>query len=228
MQMPFIDLTINTVPNSSGLMLKDLLPFVTTLLGVSVGAWLSRKKDKMDSVNKKYSALLATQYVLSNQMTTVEDLNKNLLQPLRDNTNRHFLLRYYFRASGDLRIPLDQLTFILETKAPDLLQEIHIAEKYFVRCIELLDKMNECRTKIQEKYMPLKFDPTTGNAEVIITPHEAYNLRDFTDKLYDHVDKAGAQLEQVGDLLSKFAKENFKKRRFFGWTLISSGQTKQK
>jgi hypothetical protein len=233
--MPFINVTINSVSNintvsNTALTLKDLLPFVTTLLGVSTGAWLayiaSSIKDKKDTANKQYSALLATQYVLIAQMTTVEDLNKNLLQPERDNPKRHFILPYYFRSSGDLRIPLDQLTFILETEDRDLLQEIHIAEKHYLRCLELLEKLNALKTKIQDRE-PLKFDPTTGKGDVTISSHEAYNLKDFTDKLYDHVDKARGQLTQVGVLLSKFAKENFKKRKFFGWTLISPNETKK-
>src|ERR1017187_5579866 len=160
--------------------LKDYLPFATTLFGAFFGAlgvyWVGRSKEKRDGINRRHTALLATQYALFSQWNIVEDLRKNFLEPFRkDVEHRHEKQLNYMRVVGELKVPFDELTFIIASKTPNLLQEIHIAEKRFTASIRLLDALNQKRLEIQDKYPPKSFDMKTGRGtEMIVPAYEVY------------------------------------------------------
>ena len=198
--------------------LKDFLPFATSLFGAffgALGAYLvGRFKDKRDEDNRRHTALLATQYALFSQWNVIEDMRKNLLEPSRKDPERHFKMLQYFRVVGELNVPFEELTFIIDSKDPNLLQEIHIAEKRFKSSTDLLNKLNEKRLEIQDKYPPKNFDMKTGRgSEMIVPAYEIYRLKVLTDLLYDEVDKALPDLTKTNDRLSRFIKTNLKGKK---------------
>lgn len=197
--------------------LKDFLPFATSLFGAFFGAlgayFVGRFKEKRDEDKRRHTALLAAQYALYSQWNVIEDIRKNFLEPFRKDPQRHFKQLQYFRVVGELNVPFDELTFIIDTKEPNLLQEIHIAEKRFTSSTDLLDKLNQKRLEIQNKYPPKHFDMTTGRGEIDVPLYEIYRLKTLTDLLYDDVDKALPDLWNTNNLVFDFIKANFKGRK---------------
>jgi hypothetical protein len=202
------------MPNN--LELKDFLPFATSLFGAFFGAlgayFVGRSKEKRDENNRRHTALLATQYALFSQWNIVEDIRKNFLEPFRKDPQKYFKQLEYFRVVGELKVPFEELTFIINSKEPNLLQEIHIAEKRFTSSIELLKKLNQKRIEIQDKYPPKNFDMTIGKGEIDVPRYEIYRLKALTDLLYDEVDKALPDLLNTDQSVFNFIKSNFKAR----------------
>jgi hypothetical protein len=203
--------------------LKDFLPFATSLFGAFFGAlgayFVGRFKEKRDENNRRHTALLATQYALFSQWNVIEDIRRNLLDPSRKDPERHFKMLQYFRVVGELNVPFEELTFIINSNEPNLLQEIHIAEKRFSSATDLLIKLNQKRLEIQDKYPPKNFDMKIGKgSEMIVPAYEVYRLKVLTDLLYDEVDKALPDLTKTNDQLLRFIKTNLKGRKpaYFG------------
>ena len=190
---------------------------IPSLFGAFFGAlgayFVGRFKEKRDANNRRHTALHATQYALYSQWSVVEDMRKNFLDPFRKDTERHFKQLQYFRVVGELNVPFEELTFIIDSKTPNLLQEIHIAEKRFTSSIDLLNKLNQKRIEIQDKYPPKNFDMTTGRGEIDVPRYEIYRLKALTDLLYDEVDKALPDLWNTNGLVFDFIKANFKGRK---------------
>jgi len=197
--------------------LKDFLPFASSLFGAffgALGAYLvGRFKEKRDEDKRRHTALLATQYALFSQWNVVEDMRKNFLEPFRKDPQRHLKQLQYLRVVGELSVPFEELTFIIDSKEPNLLQEIHIAEKRFTSSTDLLNKLNQKRLEIQDKYPAKNFDMTTGRGEIDVPRYEIYRLKALTDLLYDEVDKALPDLFNTNRLVFDFVKTNLKGRK---------------
>lgn len=111
-------------------------------------------------------------------------------------------------------MPFEDLTFIINSNESNLLQEIHIAEKRFSSSTDLLNKLNQKKLEIQDKYPPKNFDMKTGRgSEMIVPAYEIYRLKVLTDLLYDEVDKALPDLTKTNDQLLRFIKTNLKGRK---------------
>jgi hypothetical protein len=198
--------------------LKEALPFATSLFGAFFGAFgaylVGRFKEQRDEIKRRHTALLTTQYALFSQWNIIEDIRINLLEPFRKDPERYFKMLQYFRVVGELSVPFEELTFIIESKEPNLLQEIHIAEKRFTASTEMLNKLNQKRLEIQDKYPPKNFDMKIGRgSEMIVPAWEVYRLKGLTDLLYDEVDKALPDLTKTNDKLFRFIKTNLKGKK---------------
>ena len=170
-------------------------------------------RQKKDKTRRDYEAAISAQYALTTQWTVIEDMHRNLLEPRRNLQDRQFKLPNYLPVGGVIPLPMDSLTFILATDNPDFLQEIHIAEKHYLRCAELLEELNKFRLDMQDKYQPKTFNPDTGIGFLEVPLHRQYILKDLTNRLYVSVDKARVELNRVIDKMNDFIKSNFKGRR---------------
>lgn len=194
---------------------KDCLPFATSLCGAFFGAlgayWVGRFKEDRDEDKRRHTALLATQYALFSQWNVVEDVRKNFLEPVRNDPQRHEKQKHYIRTLGHFSVPFDDLAFIIDSEEPNLLQEIHIAEKRFLSSTTLLERVNKLRLELQNKYPPQDFDMETGRGRVVVPVHEIYTLKELTNLLYNEVDKALPCLSNTNKLVFDFIKKYFKK-----------------
>jgi hypothetical protein len=208
------DLVINLWSWIAAMNWHSVIPPLFGAFFGALGAYLiGRFKEKRDEDNRRHTALLATQYALFSQWNVIEDIRKNLLEPSRKDPERYFKMLQYFRVVGELNVPFEELTFI-DSKDPNLLQEIHIAEKRFTSSTDLLNKLNEKRLEIQDKYHPKNFDMKTGRrSEMIVPAFEVFRLKVLTDLLYDEVDKTLPDLTKTNERLFSFIKTNLKGRK---------------
>jgi hypothetical protein len=196
---------------------RDYLPFATSLCGAFFGAlgayWVGRFKEKRDEKKRRHTALLATQYALFSQWNVIEDVRRSFLESVRKDPQRHLKQKYFMRTLGHLAVPFDDLAFIIDSKEPNLLQDIHIAEKRFLSSVELLEKVNKLRLELQNKYPPLDFDPASGKGHSVLPAHELFALKELTDSLYNAVDKALPDLWNTNQMVFDFVKKHLKGRK---------------
>src|SRR6266566_1404717 len=196
---------------------KDYLPFATSLFGAFFGAlgayWVGRFKEKRDDDKRRHTALLNTQYALFSQWSTLENIRKTFLEPFRNDPQRLQKQKHFLRMMGELKVPFDELTFVIDSEEPNLLQEVHLAEKAFLGSIDLLERVNRLRVELQSKYQPHQFDITSGAGRITVPAHELYALKELTDLLYNGVDRALPDLLKTNRLVFDFVKKHFKGKR---------------
>ena len=211
--------------------MKDYLPFATSLFGAffgALGAYLvGRFKEKRDENKRRHTALLAAQYALYSQWSVLEDLRRKFLDPVRDDPQRHMKQLQYFRVVGELSVPFDELTFIVDSKDPNLLQEIHIAEKWFSSSVDLLQQLNAKRVEIQDKYPPKRFDMTTGKGDLELPAFELFRLKSLTDLLFHNVDNSLPELWNTNKKLLKFIKSNLKGKNALDFVDVNASDAKK-
>ena len=199
------------------LALMDYTPFATSLFGAFFGALgaygVGRFKEGRDEEKRRHTALLATQYALYSQWSIVEDIRKNFLESVRNDPFRFQKQKHFIRMVGHLSVPFKNLTFIIDSKDPNLLQEIHIAEKRYLSSVDLLNRVNQIRLELQTKYPPKGFDMATGIGQITVPAHEIYTLKEMTDLLYNEVDKALPALSKTNEMVFDFVKKNFRGKK---------------
>lgn len=201
----------------SPIALRDALPFVTTLFGAFLGALgaflVGWWKEKRDETKRRHTALLAAQYALYSQWSILEDIRRSFLESVRKDPNRCQKQKYFIRTFGELTVPFDELTFVIDSKDPNLLQEIHVAEKWFLSSVSLLERLNNARLEIHKKYPPLTFDVESGVGPANVPVHEVFELIQLTDLLYKNVDQALPDSVRTNERIAEFIKRNFKNRK---------------
>src|SRR5206468_6075743 len=128
-----------------------LLPHVSAIFAAAFGAffgslsafYLGRIKQRSDRREKRHAALIATQYALISQWNIIEAIRAQHLEDLRDDPIRFTKLRLYWFPMAPFFVPFAELTFVLETKEPNLLHEIHLAEQNYRACAQALQIRNQ-------------------------------------------------------------------------------------
>lgn len=208
--------------------IKDFLPFASSLFGAFCGAmgayWVGRFKEDRDESKQWLSALLASQYALHSQWSVLEDLRKTHLEPFRKDDNRHGKFKNYIRTTGELSVPFDELSFVLDSGEPNTLQVIHVAEKNFQIAIDLLDKLNNQKTELQKKYTPANFDNASGKGQLTVKAHEVFEIKELTDLLYHAVDRALPNLKKTNEMLYDFVKKHLKGKKALKFVSIDQSE----
>jgi hypothetical protein len=133
------------------------------------------------------------------------------LEPLRKDPNRHLKLNNYIVEKTHLSVPFSELTFILISDEPNLLQDIHLAEAGYVSAMGIFNMRNERGEKLKEHAEVVEFNRETGAAKMLSkNPAEVFELKSITDLLYDQVDKPLPQLDAETKKIYKFVKRNLK------------------
>lgn len=202
---------------SATIELKDYFTFASALFGAFFGALgaycVGRFKEKRDENGRRHTALLATQYALYSQWGIIEDMRKSFLEPIRKDPQRHPKQKCFFRITGHLNVPFDDLTLIIDADDPNLLREIHIAERRFLSSTDLLDRVNTLRLELQKRYPPSDFDKVSGMGHASVPSHDIYALKELTDLLYNEVDKALPDLSNTNTKVFDFVKKHLKGRK---------------
>ena len=127
-----------------------LLPHLSGFFAAAFGAcfgslsafYLGRVQQRSDRREKRHATLIATQYALMSQWDIIEAIRVQHLEDLRSDPSRFTKLRLYWFPMAPLFVPFADLTFVLETKDPNLLHEIHLAEQNYRACAQALQIRN--------------------------------------------------------------------------------------
>jgi hypothetical protein len=194
----------------------NVVAFSSAIAGAFFGSlsafWLGRLQQKRDLRDRRHSSLLAAQHALLSQWTILENIRRNLLEPLRQDPMRFAKMPLYYMSKAHCAVPFSEITFIANLGEPNLLQEIYIAEQAYLSAIQTLDLYNQKREAFfQDKDAKTsQFDINTGAATIVTTDKEIFIMRTVTNALYDQVDKAIPKLDGEVKNIWKFVKRNFK------------------
>jgi hypothetical protein len=200
------------------------------VISAVAGAWfgsysaskLARSQQRRDVQDKRYSALIAAQYALMSQWNILEGVRVKHLEPRRSDKMRFLKMPVIYVPEMSFRVPLADITFVAESRSPNLLQEIHIAENFYLTCMEsvtILRKEVEaflCNPKIVRG----EFDFETGVAPIEANPREVFMLKEATDNLYVIVDMSLRAIRETIPKLARYIEQEFK-RRALGSTPIA-------
>jgi hypothetical protein len=177
-----------------------LLPHLSALFAAAFGAffgslsafYLGRVKQRSDRREKRHAALIATQYALMSQWDIIEAIRVQHLEELRSNPSRFTKLKLYWFPMTPSFVPFADLTFVLETKDPNLLHEIHLAEQNYRACAQALQIRNQELQKFYDNPRVSHHvrDFETGAGIAAASDRDLLFLCQATDGLYTAVDRA--------------------------------------
>ncbi len=196
-----------------------LLPHISAVFAAGFGAffgslsafYLGRVQQKSDRREKRHAALIAAQYALMSQWNIVEGIRAQHLEDLRNDPIRFTKLKLFWFPMVPTFVPIADLTFVLETKDPNLLHEIHLAEQNYRACAEALKMRNQ---ELQKFYDNPRVshqirDFETGAGVSHAADRDLLFLRQSTDVLYIAVDRALPRLVAVIEKLEKLINSMF-------------------
>ncbi len=196
-----------------------LLPHMSAIFAAAFGAffgslsafYLGRVQQRSDRREKRHAALIAAQYALISQWNIVEAIRVQHLEDLRGDTSRFTKLKLYWFPISPTFVPFTDLTFVLETKDPNILHEIHLAEQNYRACVDALQLRNQELQKFYEnpRVAHQIRDFETGAGVASASQRDLIFLRQATDALYLSVDRTLPRLTDAIEKLEKLIKSMF-------------------
>jgi len=198
---------------------RRLVPHVSAVFAAAFGAffgslsafYLGRLQQRKDRRQKQHGALIATQYGLMSQWNIVEAIRVQHLEHLRNDPIRFTKLKLFWFPLAPTFVPFADLTFVLETKDPNLLHEIQLAEQNYRACAQALQIRNQELQKFYENprvsHHIRNFETGAGVSRA--SDRDLVFLRQSTDGLYITVDRALPRLVVVIEKLEKLIKSTF-------------------
>ena len=200
-----------------------VMPHISAVFAAAFGAffgslsafYLGRVQQRSDRREERHAALIAAQYALMSQWNIVEAIRVQHLEDLRGDTSRFTKLKLYWFPISPTFVPLADLTFVLETKDPNILHEIHLAEQSYRGCAEALQLRNRELEKFYEnpRVSHEIRDFETGAGVTSASRRDLIFLRQATDALYLSVDRALPRLADAIEKLEKLIKSLFPGKR---------------
>ena len=139
------------------------------------------------------------------QWNVVEAVRVQHLEALRNDPVRFTKLKLYWFPIAPAFVPLTDLTFVLETREPNLLHEVHLAELNYRGCVQALEKRNQ---ELQKFYDNPRVSHTirdfeTGAGVAAANDRDLIFLKQATDALYTAVDRS---LPRIAAVIQKIEK----------------------
>ena len=190
-----------------------LLPHVAAIFAAAFGAffgslsafWLGRVQQHADHREKRHAALIAAQYALMSQWNVVEEIRVGHLERFRHDQERFAKLPLFYFDVSPTFAPFAELTFLIETTEPNLLQEIHLAEQSYQTCVNGLKLRNQELSKYYEnpRLQHHLVDFESGKTITRGDRKEALLLSKATDALYTCVDRTLPRLAGAMDKVER-------------------------
>jgi hypothetical protein len=196
-----------------------LLPHLSAVFAAAFGAffgslsafYLGRLQQRSDRRERRHTALITAQYALISQWNIVEAIRVQHLEEHRTDPSRFTKLKLYWFPVSPVFVPFADLTFVLETKDPNILHEIHLAEQSYRSCVEALQMRNRELEKFYDSprisHQVRNFDTGAGVARA--SDKDLIFLKQATDALYVSVDRTLPRLVKVIQKLEKLIKTMF-------------------
>jgi hypothetical protein len=193
--------------------------FFSAMAGAFFGAacafWFERIKETQRKQTEEHGAIVRAQMVLIGQLNTAKNIQKQLLNPLRNDPQREMKLIRFDMTDVSLRVAYDSISFLLMTKNPTLVLDIHAAEQSYISATECLVSRNSAYEKLHKNSKLEQIDPQTGKCKVMVDDlRDIKLLKDMTDALYTSVDRACVRLEEQIKELHKVGKLLYPKKNF--------------
>ena len=208
----FIGLMTDTFSQNAGACLASLF---SAFFGATCAMSFQRWKEKQKRIDEEHGAMVRCQMALIGQLNTLCNLKEQHLDPLRKDPARERKLINFSMSDAGLRVAYDSLSFLLTTKNPMLLLDIHAAEQSYISAMECLTWKTEAYEKMHDNSILEKSNPETGACSVLLKdPRHLMQLKFVTDALYVAVDNACARLELQIKELQKAGKLLYPKKKF--------------
>ena len=198
---------------------RRLLPHFSAIISAAFGAffgslsafYLGRVRQQSDRREKQHGTLIATQYALMSQWNILEAIRVQHLEEFRSDPGRFTKLKLYWFPMSPSFVPFSELTFVLETKDPNILLEIHLAEQSYRGSAEALQLRNQELKKFYEnpRISHEIRDFETGAGVAAASQRDIIFLRQATDGLYLSVDRTLPRLKNAVEKLEKLIKAMF-------------------
>jgi hypothetical protein len=198
---------------------RRLIPHVSALFAAVFGAffgslsafYLGRVQQRADRREKRHAALIAAQYALMTQWNMIEGIRVDHLERVRADPSRFAKLPlFYFKVSPTF-VAFADLTFVLETKDPNILHEVHLAQQSFQSCVEALELKNREVEKFYQNprisHHIRDFKSGAGVAEA--NQQDIFLLQQAVDILYENVDRTLPRLTDAVKKLEELIKSMF-------------------
>ena len=195
------------------------MSFFTGLIGAIFGAcvaycsdWLKEQRKKR---NEQHGAIVRTQLALIGQFNTINNLKQQYLDQFRNDPQREAKLIRFEMQDAHLRVAYDPIAFLLMTKTPSLVLEVHSAEQSYFSAMEALTARNQAFEKIHARSELEKLNQQTGQSTILVKdPRDIVLLKHTTENLYTTVDTAMDRLALQIKELQKAGKSLYPKKRF--------------
>ena len=132
-----------------------ILDVIKSLAGAFFGATLAfafeRWKKNREERNKRMNCCRITQFGLFCRVNTLNNILRQYLTPQQQNLNRWAELLPTLVVDEQPRIPLDELSFLLDSVEPNLLRDLYIAQSKYGTYIQLIRTHSLQRSNITMK-----------------------------------------------------------------------------
>jgi len=197
----------------------SLFVLLTALFGAIIGAFTAYLCDWLKEGRKKrkdqHGAIMRTQLALISQFNTIDNLEKQFLEPFRQEPERELKLISFVMHDTNLRVNYDAIAFLLETKNPTLVLEVHAAEQSYLAAMDALNLRNEAYERLHSNSSVESLNRQTGQATIVVKdPRNLKLLKDTTDSLYTSVARAKERLTKHVNELYNVGKLLYPKRTF--------------
>jgi len=120
----------------------------------------------------------------------------------------------FHMTDNPMRVAFDSIAFLLMTKDPNLVMQIHSAEQTFLSAVDALKIRNDAYEKFHKNAVSESMDETGKCRLIVKDPRDIKLLKDTTNILYTAVDNACERCEtQVAELF-KAGKKLFPEKTF--------------
>jgi|ERR1035441_3435689 hypothetical protein len=237
-----ISLPIRSVPTQANQAQSDLPPVVAVkaastnaatknngaksdlwlgLFGVILGACLAYGADWLKEYRKKHNeqhtGILRSQLALIGHLNTLNNIKTDYLDPVRHLPHREDKLIRYTMVDSSWRVPYDSIAFLLTTKNPTLVLEVHSAEQTYISAMHGLEARNQAYDQMHANSRLGNLNRNTGECIIQADPRHVLLVKQTTDSLYNTVDNAMERLTKAIKALYGAGKLLYPKRSFPLW-----------
>jgi len=172
--------------------------FIGAFLGATCAFWFERWKKVKEERGRKINACRRAQFALISRINTLENIYDQQLKQHKDNPNRWAELSPILCPQHHPIIPVDELSFLLDKQAPNLLGELHICNVKFDMCLQTIQLRNSFHEEFQKEFERNQ-----------IGPRLQVSLQILTDDLYDHICSTKAHIKEQNIALGQYMKTQF-------------------
>lgn len=172
--------------------------FIGAFLGATCAFWFERWKKGKEERERRINACRMAQFALISRINTLENIDVQFLKPHKDNPIRWVELPPILVSLHQPTIPVDDLSFLLDNLAPNLMGELHICNAKFDTCIQTIQLRNSLHEEFQKEFERNQ-----------IGQRLQVSLQKLTDDLYDSISSTKTHIEEQNIALGQCMKTQF-------------------